>query len=470
MKRRAESQLTKDNAYDEGADLDGNGAQEFASEEEIKQRRIIKLGKRRRGAKKGAATDAVQKTAGFQFAFGGAAPKPNPVDKNEQESNGSSAPAGAFQFSFGASSEAPKKQEEANGTSAPSGGFQFSFGDSTKKSASESATTTNNGGFQFSFGESATKPASTEAPKVENTPAAGSGFAFAFAKVADEAKKNGTPQKEDDKESPATEAFKFSFNPSSAATSSTATKSDESTPASSSSGWDFSFAPTKVLNEEEKNASSTGDSKETKATTSWDFGSVTAGSSTASTTAATKTTDSSATEQYNSPFGTLKGDSSWTEGKDYTPPEDRSSKVDSVKLSDKPRETGEEDEKTIVECPVKLYELVDKEWKERGVGTLKLNEQDKTNARFIMRTKETHTVKLNARLFPGMPHTKQGDKSLILMLHNAAVIEEKPKEGEEVKQSEAEQSAKLSQVLLRTKEGSDISKIYDYIETNYKKE
>lgn len=66
-------------------------------------------------------------------------------------------------------------------------------------------------------------------------------------------------------------------------------------------------------------------------------------------------------------------------------------------------ETGEEDESTIFSSRSKLYNFVKlddgkKEWKERGLGTVKLNVKetdDGKTARFIMRAEGSHRVILN---------------------------------------------------------------------------
>lgn len=74
-------------------------------------------------------------------------------------------------------------------------------------------------------------------------------------------------------------------------------------------------------------------------------------------------------------------------------------------------ETGEEAEETMFSCRAKLFHF-DKEWKERGVGTVKLNvhyaveggleEAAEQKARLIMRTDGVHRVVLNTPIFKGM--------------------------------------------------------------------
>ncbi|KAL1968595.1 hypothetical protein VTN77DRAFT_1805 [Rasamsonia byssochlamydoides] len=72
-------------------------------------------------------------------------------------------------------------------------------------------------------------------------------------------------------------------------------------------------------------------------------------------------------------------------------------------------ETGEEGEKTYFSCKAKLFHFTGGEWKERGVGTFKVNvrepedpEKDKTTARMIMRADGVLRVMLNTPIFKGM--------------------------------------------------------------------
>jgi hypothetical protein len=73
-------------------------------------------------------------------------------------------------------------------------------------------------------------------------------------------------------------------------------------------------------------------------------------------------------------------------------------------------ETGEEAEETIFSCRAKLYHFEGKEWKERGVGTFKINtawassseETLDRKSRLIMRTDGVHRVVLNTPIFKGM--------------------------------------------------------------------
>jgi len=76
-------------------------------------------------------------------------------------------------------------------------------------------------------------------------------------------------------------------------------------------------------------------------------------------------------------------------------------------------ETGEEGEETIFSCKAKLLYNDGKEWKERGIGTFKLNvseesydnhedDSHKRTARLIMRTEGVFRVILNTPVFKGM--------------------------------------------------------------------
>jgi hypothetical protein len=72
-------------------------------------------------------------------------------------------------------------------------------------------------------------------------------------------------------------------------------------------------------------------------------------------------------------------------------------------------ETGEEEEKTRFSCKAKLFHFSDGEWKERGLGTFKINVKepkdpgkDKISARMIMRADGVLRVMLNTPIFKGM--------------------------------------------------------------------
>jgi Ran-binding protein 3 len=80
-------------------------------------------------------------------------------------------------------------------------------------------------------------------------------------------------------------------------------------------------------------------------------------------------------------------------------------------------ETGEENEITTYTCRAKLYNFVDKkEWKERGLGVLRLNvsgldaddAECRPKARLVMRADGSHRVILNT---PIQKSLKFGDKN-----------------------------------------------------------
>lgn len=80
--------------------------------------------------------------------------------------------------------------------------------------------------------------------------------------------------------------------------------------------------------------------------------------------------------------------------------------------------TGEEDEYTQYQIPrAKLFILEGNDWKERGVGQLRLNTRstgsdDKISARLLMRSEAVHRLILNISLFPEMNVTLAQDKFL----------------------------------------------------------
>ncbi|KAI8063421.1 uncharacterized protein B0P05DRAFT_240042 [Gilbertella persicaria] len=71
--------------------------------------------------------------------------------------------------------------------------------------------------------------------------------------------------------------------------------------------------------------------------------------------------------------------------------------------------TGEEDEQTIYQTKAKLLVLDNNNWKERGVGTFRINmKEDK--ARLVMRTDSVYRLILNLGLFKGMKVCMMQDK------------------------------------------------------------
>ncbi|CAG8568418.1 3099_t:CDS:2 [Diversispora eburnea] len=76
--------------------------------------------------------------------------------------------------------------------------------------------------------------------------------------------------------------------------------------------------------------------------------------------------------------------------------------------------TGEENEITRHSVKAKLYCMVGQMWKERGVGTLKLNypRNYENNPRLVMRADNVLRVILNVALFPGM-HVERSQEKFI---------------------------------------------------------
>ncbi|CAI7667680.1 unnamed protein product [Penicillium pancosmium] len=77
-------------------------------------------------------------------------------------------------------------------------------------------------------------------------------------------------------------------------------------------------------------------------------------------------------------------------------------------------ETGEEEEKTIFVCKAKLFSFTTGEWKERGIGTFKVNARDvggKKVGRMIMRADGALRVMLNSPVFEGMNYGDAKNKA-----------------------------------------------------------
>lgn len=78
--------------------------------------------------------------------------------------------------------------------------------------------------------------------------------------------------------------------------------------------------------------------------------------------------------------------------------------------------TGEENEDTLFENRAKLFRYVDKEWKERGVGIVKILKNKTTNkARLLMRRDQVHKICANHLLTSDMELTmmKNSDRALL---------------------------------------------------------
>jgi len=73
-------------------------------------------------------------------------------------------------------------------------------------------------------------------------------------------------------------------------------------------------------------------------------------------------------------------------------------------MTEGPVETGEENEKAVFTADSALYEYLDRGWKERGKGELKLNVSvsGDERARLVMRTKGNYRLVLNASLYDDM--------------------------------------------------------------------
>lgn len=73
---------------------------------------------------------------------------------------------------------------------------------------------------------------------------------------------------------------------------------------------------------------------------------------------------------------------------------------------------GEEEENVLFEARAKLFRLVQKEWKERGIGPVKILEQkDKAGrCRVVMRRDQVHKICLNHGLHGAMSLVPMGDK------------------------------------------------------------
>ena len=98
-------------------------------------------------------------------------------------------------------------------------------------------------------------------------------------------------------------------------------------------------------------------------------------------------------------------------------------------------ETGEEAEETVFTCKAKLFHFDSKEWKERGVGSFKVNVSDdhdaesagQKKARLILRTEGVHRVALNTPVFKDMKvGTNEGKEPTGKMLNLAAMENGKP--------------------------------------------
>ncbi|XP_025423662.1 E3 SUMO-protein ligase RanBP2-like isoform X3 [Sipha flava] len=76
--------------------------------------------------------------------------------------------------------------------------------------------------------------------------------------------------------------------------------------------------------------------------------------------------------------------------------------------------TGEENDIILFERRAKLYKYVEKEWKEKGIGQLKiLKNNDTDKVRLVMRREQVHKVCANHLLYDNMELKSKGDKAVI---------------------------------------------------------
>jgi E3 SUMO-protein ligase RanBP2 len=75
-----------------------------------------------------------------------------------------------------------------------------------------------------------------------------------------------------------------------------------------------------------------------------------------------------------------------------------------------PVTTGEEDEETLFSGRAKLFRFVDKEWKERGIGIVKLLRNTRGKVRLLMRREQVHKICAN--------HMLRSDMELSMMPNN----------------------------------------------------
>lgn len=104
--------------------------------------------------------------------------------------------------------------------------------------------------------------------------------------------------------------------------------------------------------------------------------------------------------------------------------------------------TGEENEITRFSARAKLFEFEGGEWRERGLGNVKVNVKEES-ARVIMRADGILRLLLNTRIFVGMSFEIVQEKSVRLVAFNAASGEAGSKSG------------KMGTFLLRFKSPDD---------------
>ncbi|XP_069676446.1 E3 SUMO-protein ligase RanBP2 isoform X2 [Periplaneta americana] len=83
--------------------------------------------------------------------------------------------------------------------------------------------------------------------------------------------------------------------------------------------------------------------------------------------------------------------------------------------------TGEEEETALFESRSKLYRYVEKEWKERGIGIIKLLHNQKTGkVRVLMRREQVLKICANHNLRPDMELTQMNDRAWMWVAHDFA--------------------------------------------------
>jgi len=86
-----------------------------------------------------------------------------------------------------------------------------------------------------------------------------------------------------------------------------------------------------------------------------------------------------------------------------------------IPLPDEIKEvTGEENDTILFERRAKLYKYINKEWKEKGIGILKILKNSDTNkVRLVMRREQVHKVCANHFLYDNMELKSKGDKAVV---------------------------------------------------------
>lgn len=81
--------------------------------------------------------------------------------------------------------------------------------------------------------------------------------------------------------------------------------------------------------------------------------------------------------------------------------------------------TGEEEERTVFTSRARLFEFEssNREWKEKGIGVVKINENQVTGAsRLLMRSDGVLKVLVNSRLFPGINYSLLNERAVRVVL------------------------------------------------------